>query len=312
MTPPMRSPNKQASDAPAFMRGLRGRLRVDEPMSRHTSWRTGGIAEYFYTPANKADLIQLLVQLPTDMPLHWIGLGSNLLVRDGGVAGMVVRTAGGLREFELSAPQRLSVECGVACAKVARLAARHNLTGVEFLAGVPGSFGGALAMNAGAFGGETWDWVEQIECVDRRGQCKKIHAKDVDYGYRQVALPEDCWILSGTLALALADSGYSGQDTIRSLLEKRSASQPIQSANAGSVFRNPRGDFAARLIDVAGLKGRAVGDAAISDMHANFIVNRGAAAAADIERLIGIARDRVMQHSGVELDLEVRIIGAEK
>ncbi len=318
MMPPMK--NRQVSNLPDFsrkgilkiMRGLKGRLLIDEPMSRHTSWRIGGIADYFYTPENKADLIQLLKQLPPQIPLHWIGLGSNLLVRNEGVQGMVIRTSKGLSEYELIAPDRLCLESGVSCAKVARVAARNNLTGVEFLAGVPGSFGGALAMNAGAFGTETWQWVEQVECVDRHGQCKKIQTKDLSYGYRQVALPEDCWILSGTLALGLADSGYSGKDKIRSLLEKRSASQPIQSANAGSVFKNPPADFAARLIEDAGLKGHTVGDAAISEIHANFIVNQGNATSADIEQLINIARDRVNQHSGIELDLEVRIIGGEK
>lgn len=322
MMMPMMMPmkNKPAGEMPDFsrkgileiMRGLKGQLLIDEPMSRHTSWRTGGMADYFYTPKNKADLIQMLKQLPPQLPLHWIGLGSNLLVRDEGVQGMVIRTSKGLGEYEFIAPDQLCLESGVACAKVARIAARNNLIGVEFLAGVPGSFGGALAMNAGAFGGETWQWVKQIECVDRYGQCKNIQAKEISYGYRQATLPKGCWILSGTLALKLADSGYSGKDKIRSLLEKRSASQPIQSANAGSVFKNPPGDFAARLIEDAGLKGRTAGDAAISQIHTNFIVNQGNASAADIEQLINIARARVKQHSGIELQLEVRIIGGEK
>ncbi len=300
------------STVPDFMHGLNGQLLVNEPMSRHTSWRTGGIADYFYTPANKADLIRLLKQLPTHIPLHWIGLGSNLLVRDGGVSGMVVRTSQGLREFKVMSPNRLYIESGVSCAKVARVSSRNSLQGVAFLAGVPGSFGGALAMNAGAFGGETWHWVEQIECVNRHGQCKNIDAKDVRYGYRQVALPDGYWILSGMLGLELVDSRYSGADEIRSLLEKRHASQPIQSANAGSVFRNPVGDFAARLIEYAGLKGLTIGDAAISKIHANFIVNQGKARSADIEQLIYLVRERVKQRSGITLDMEVRIIGTAK
>ena len=301
--------SERVSSAPDFMRGLNGQLLIDEPMSRHTSWRTGGIADYFYTPANKADLIQLLKQLPTQMPLHWIGLGSNLLVRDAGVSGMMVRTSQGLSELNLLAANRLYIESGVSCAKVARISTRNNLQGVAFLAGVPGSFGGALAMNAGAFGGETWPWVEQVECVNRQGQCREIQAQDIHYGYRQVDLPDDCWILSGILALELADSPSSGKDEIRSLLEKRHTSQPIQSANAGSVFRNPPGDFAARLIENAGLKGHTVGEATISEVHANFIINRGRATSADIEELIYIARDRVRQHHGITLQLEVRIIG---
>lgn len=302
---------KAISNLPDFMRGLKGQLLIDEPMSRHTSWRTGGIADYFYTPANKADLIQLLKQLPAHIPLHWIGLGSNLLVRDAGVPGMMVRTSKGLNEYKLISRNRFYIESGVSCAKVARVSTRNNLQGVAFLAGVPGSFGGALAMNAGAFGGETWNWVEHIECVNRQGQCKEIQAKEVHYGYRQVDLPDDCWILSGVLGLESADAEYSGKDEIRSLLEKRSASQPIQSANAGSVFRNPVGDFAARLLEDAGLKGQTAGDAVISPVHANFIVNRGNATSADIEKLIHIARHRVQQHSGIALDIEVRIIGEE-
>jgi len=297
-------------ELPDFMDGLKGQLLEHEPMSRHTSWRTGGVADYFYTPANKTDLILLLKQLPQQIPIYWVGLGSNLLVRDGGFQGMVIRTSKGLDAIELKSPQQLYVESGVPCAKVARIAARNNLTGVEFLAGVPGSFGGALAMNAGAFGGETWEWVESIECVDRNGQCSNLTSENVKFGYRNVDLPENHWVLGGVLGLEIAESNYNGKDRIRSLLDQRSASQPIQSANAGSVFRNPTGDFAARLIEEAGLKGRTVGDAEISSVHANFIVNRGNATSGDIERLIDIARDRVQQHSGIELDLEVRLIGS--
>ncbi len=297
------------SSLPQFMTGLQGRLLSGESMARHTSWRTGGMAEYFYTPTDKADLVRLHRQLPPQMSVHWIGLGSNLLVRDGGVDGVVIGTCKGLNVMELIAPGRLYVESGVSCAKAARFAARNNLAGVEFLAGVPGSFGGALAMNAGAFGGETWDRVEQIECIDRHGRCKTIRSKEVTFAYRQVELPEDHWILGGVLALEMADSNYRGTDKIRSLLDKRKASQPIQSANAGSVFRNPPGDFAARLIEQAGLKGYIIGDAAVSEVHANFILNHGKATSRDIESLIHAIRERVLKNSNVELELEVRVIG---
>ena len=295
-------------NAPPFMAGLGGRLRVDEPMARHTSWRVGGKADYFYTPADKVDLIKLLEQLPADMPLHWVGLGSNLLVRDGGVAGMVLGTTKGLSVLGFSAPGRIYAEAGVSCAKVARTAVAHGLTGAEFLAGVPGSFGGALAMNAGAFGGETWDWVERIECVNRAGQCKTFSASEIPHGYRRVELPAEYWLLSGQLALQPA-SDDRGRQRIRSLLEKRSATQPVQSANAGSVFRNPPGAHAARLLEEAGLKGARVGDAVVSEVHANFIINRGAATAGDIEALIERARREVLARTGVHLTPEVRIIG---
>ncbi len=297
---------------PSFMAGLRGRLLLDEPMSRHTSWRVGGAADYFYTPADKDDLVQLLIQLPADMPIYWVGLGSNLLVRDGGVAGMVVRTSQGLSAVRFVPPHRIYAESGVSCAKVARLATGHGLRGAEFLAGVPGSFGGALAMNAGAFGGETWASVEHIECVNRAGHCQIFRAAEITTGYRRVDLPDGYWLLSGQLALeVVADGGADdgGKQRIRSLLEKRNASQPTQSANAGSVFRNPHGDHAARLLESAGLKGARIGDAVVSETHANFIINQGHATAAQIESLIETARHTVEQQTGILLHTEVRIIG---
>lgn len=295
-------------NAPAFMRGLRGRLLVDEPMSRHTSWRVGGVADYFYTPADKADLVKLLAQLPAEMPIYWVGLGSNLLVRDGGVAGMVLRTSKGLSALRFPAPGRMVAEAGVSCAKVARAAVDHGLAGAEFLAGVPGSFGGALAMNAGAFGGETWDLVERIECVNRAGECAVFDASEIAFGYRRVELSGRGWLLSGRLSLRAAGDDH-GRRRIRSLLEKRNATQPVQSASAGSVFRNPHGDHAARLLEQAGLKGMRIGDAAVSETHANFIINRGNASADQIERLIEAARCEVKRRTGVELATEVRIIG---
>ncbi len=329
--------SSRGAATPMFMRGLRGALRIDEPMSRHTSWRVGGAAEYMYTPADKADAIRLLRQLPVAMPLYWLGLGSNLLVRDGGVGGLVVRTgrapaggeAAGLSAICIAPPHYLEAQAGVPCAKVARVAAAHGLGGVEFLAGVPGSFGGALAMNAGAFGGETWDWVEYVECVDRHGGTRIFSATEIDAGYRRVDLPPQHGLLGGRLALQPAAvlparevSGGAasgdvarhrptshGQQRIRELLEKRHASQPVQSANAGSVFRNPPGDFAARLVQSAGLRGACIGDAVISDIHANFIINRGAATAAHIEALMHHAQREVQRATGVDLALEVRIIG---
>lgn len=293
---------------PAFMRGLRGRLLADEPLARHTSWRVGGAAEWFYTPADKDDLLRLLAQLPAAMPLCWLGLGSNLLVRDGGVAGVVVRTAKGLSALRLDASGRGTVEAGVSCAKVARAAAAAGLTGAEFLAGVPGSFGGALAMNAGAFGGETWDCVAAVEVAERDGRARKLPAGDIEVGYRQVALPAGCGLLSADLVLQ-PGGGDNGKRRIRSLMEKRGATQPVTSASAGSVFRNPPGDFAARLIEAAGLKGARAGGAVVSETHANFILNRGRATAADIEALIRRVQAEVKAQAGVELVPEVRIIG---
>lgn len=300
---------KQQIYQPDFCHGLRGQLLVNEPMSSHTTWKTGGQADYLYTPADKEDLVQLLRQLPVDMPLHWIGLGSNLLVRDGGVRGLVLRTSKGLKEMRFLAEHKMYIESGVSCAQVARQSTKNGLTGVEFLAGVPGSFGGALAMNAGAFGGETWNWVTQINCLDRAGNSHLIANGEIEVGYRTVKLPDGLWIISAELQLAPSLDGVEGRERIKSLLDKRSRSQPIQTANAGSVFRNPENDFAARLIEACGMKGEIFGDAQISELHANFIINRGAATSEEIEILIGKVRQQVKQDSGVDLEAEIRIIG---
>ncbi len=297
---------------PCYLRDARGQLRVNEPMSKHTSWRTGGIADYFYYPSDQQDLVSLLKRLPEDMQIHWIGLGSNLLIRDGGIEGIVICTSKGLNGIRMMPAGRVYVESGVSCSRVARTTARNRLSGVEFLAGVPGSFGGALVMNAGAFGGETWEWVERIECVDRCGHRMFMDRSEVGYGYRHVELPGDRWLLGAILKLRQAGDGFDGKAAMRDLLHKRNRSQPVQSANAGSVFRNPDGDFAAKLIEQAGLKGYAIGGARISELHANFIINDGSASSADIECLIGHARDRVKKNCGVDLQLEVHIMGREK
>ena len=296
-------------DLPFDPTGLRGQLRFDEPMSRHTSWRVGGGADYFYVPADRDDVVELIGRLPQSLPVHWVGLGSNLLVRDAGVTGLVIKTSKALSTIRIEPEDRLYAEAGVSCAKVARTSVNAGLTGAEFLAGVPGSFGGALAMNAGAFGGETWPLVERIDCVDRRGECRSFEPAEIEYAYRSVRLPEGYALLSGILKLSPADEDHPGKQKIKSLLEKRSASQPVQSANAGSVFKNPEGDYAARIIESLGLKGKVAGGARFSEVHANFIINDGGASAADIEHLIGLARERAKTELGVDLEPEVRIIG---
>ena len=305
------SSNKTPHESmPDFMHNLRGVLRINEPMARHTSWRVGGVADYFYTPADRDDVVQLLRQLPRTMPLYWIGLGSNLLVRDGGIAGMVLCTAKGLAQLTFLPRHRLYADAGVSCAKIARNAGARALSGAEFLGGVPGSFGGALAMNAGAFGGETWQLVEQIECVTRDAECKIFAADEITAGYRNVELPESHWLLGARLQLAPAEAdGGAVRRRAREMLHKRNTSQPVQSKNAGSVFRNPPGQHAARLMENAGLKGKQIGDAVVSETHANFIINRGRARAADIEQLIELARHQVHRQCGVELTPEVRIVG---
>jgi UDP-N-acetylmuramate dehydrogenase len=296
------------------LEGLRGELKANEPMARHVSWRAGGPAARFYAPADLDDLAAFLRQLPRGEPLLFVGLGSNLLVRDGGFAGTVVLTHAAERHPELIAG-RLYAEAGVASPKVARFAARHDLAGAEFLAGVPGTVGGALAMNAGCYGGETWEIVERAVTIDRSGVLRTRAREEFATGYRHCALlggarlGEDEWFAGAWFSLRGGD-GAASRARIRELLERRIASQPLSLPNAGSVFRNPPADHAARLIESCGLKGLERGGARISEKHANFIVNpKGRARAADIEWLIAQARDTVRARTGVELVAEVRIVG---
>lgn len=287
---------------------LRGEMRLDEPLSRHTTWRVGGPARCFYRPADRQDLLRFLRRLGPHEPLFWLGLGSNLLVRDGGFNGTVIATQGCLGVSEWRGETQLYAEAGVACAKIARTAARAGLCGVEFLAGIPGTLGGALAMNAGAFGGETWERVIRVETVDRYGEVRSRVPGDFAIGYRQVDGPSGEWFLSADLALESGDAA-AAQLQIKRLLERRAETQPTRQPSCGSVFRNPPDDHAARLIEAAGLKGRRIGGAQVSEKHANFIINTGNATAADIEALIEAVQSEVERQSGVLLMTEVRRIG---
>ena len=286
----------------------RGSIRCNEPMSRHTSWKVGGPADRFFVPADEDDLAGFLAVLPDAEPVTWVGLGSNVLVRDRGVRGAVIATTGMKDRLEVLPGSTLRASCGTACAKVARVSARSGLTGAEFMAGIPGSVGGALAMNAGAFGAETWDIVERVELVNRAGTRMERAAARFDTGYRRVELPADEWFLGALLRLQ-PDADGMAPTRIKELLAKRAESQPVGRFSCGSVFRNPEGDFAGRLVEQCGLKGFAIGDAVVSYKHANFIINRGKASAADIEALITHVQTTVAQVTGVRLVPEVRIIG---
>ncbi len=290
--------------------GLRGEMRCDVPMSRHTSWRAGGAAERMYRPADLNDLLAFLRGLPDEEPLHAVGLGSNLLVRDGGLRGTVLLLHGALGGLRLEADGSVYAEAGVPGAKLARFAALHNLRGAEFCAGIPGTVGGMLAMNAGCYGSEIWEKVLRVQTVNRHGEVRMRTAEDYEIGYRHVALhePTDEWFVAATLKFEAGDGDIARQE-IKALLGKRIASQPLNLPNAGSVFRNPPGDHAARLIQQCGLKGRQIGGAQVSEKHANFIVNTGEATAADIENLIDEVRTAVRQQTGIDLHPEVRIIG---
>jgi UDP-N-acetylmuramate dehydrogenase len=287
---------------------LRGELLHDELLSRHTTWRVGGAARVFYRPADSADLVQFLKQLPEGEPLLWLGLGSNLLVRDGGFNGTVIATQGRLDGLSLEGEAVIRAEAGVSCAKVARFAARNRLRGVEFLAGIPGTMGGALAMNAGAFGGETWERLVEVETVSLRGEVRVRRPDAFQVGYRTVRGPAGEWFLAASFELEAGDV-EEAQQRIRSLMEVRNRKQPIGQPSCGSVFRNPEGDHAARLIEAAGLKGERIGGAVVSEKHANFIINDHSASADDIERLIERVQERVEAASGVRLQTEVHIVG---
>lgn len=293
----------------AVTRALRGELRRDEPMARHVSWRAGGRVARAYVPADADDLCAFIAQAPRAEPLVLVGLGSNLLVRDGGLRGSVIFTHGVLKQIRLEG-RAIYAEAGVPSPKLARFAANHARGGAEFMAGIPGTIGGALAMNAGCYGGETWNIVESVTTVDRAGQIRQRTGANYDIGYRHVVLQDDGeeWFLAARFKLPKGDSAKS-RSIIRQLLEQRIAAQPLAQPNAGSVFRNPPGDHAARLIEACGLKGHVIGGAMISDKHANFIVNIGAASAADIEALIELAASRVRETFDIALEREVRIIG---
>lgn len=291
--------------------GFRGEMRSNEPMSRHVSWRAGGAAARAALPVDLDDCASLLSALPADEPLLMVGLGSNLLVRDGGFRGTVVFTHASLKTLRLEDDGSIYAEAGVASPKVARFAATHDRVGAEFLAGIPGTIGGALAMNAGCYGSETWPFVEKVLLLNRRGEKVLRTPSDFEIAYRHVrALKADDEIFVAAWFRFEQGRGDESRERIRTLLEKRISSQPLQLPNAGSVFRNPAGDHAARLIEAAGLKGLKLGGAQVSEKHANFIVNpQGAAKASEIEMLIGQIQAVVMQKFGVALECEVRIVG---
>lgn len=305
---------------------LRGRFLYNEPMKNYVSWRAGGAAQRIYIPADLEDLVWLIRSIPAHEDVHMVGLGSNLLVRDGGVAGVVILLHGVLKKLAIEsrthglppAPADIDTalvyaQAGVATPKLARFAANHDLTGGEFWAGIPGTVGGALAMNAGCHGSETWDRLVQVLTLDRQGQLNERRPEEYITGYRHVALKhaQEEWFIGGWFRLVRGD-GAASRETIKALLKKRIVTQPLNLPNAGSVFRNPPGDHAARLIEACGLKDFRIGGAQVSARHANFIVNVGNATATDIERLIEHVEGTVEARTNVRLIREVRIIGARQ
>ena len=286
---------------------VQGELRRDEPMSRHTSWRAGGPAAVFFIPASIEDLATFLRELDPGTAIFWHGVGSNLLVRDGGLPGVVVSATTALRELDRLEKYLVYAGAGVPCTQLARQCIRWGLGPSEFFAGIPGTVGGALAMNAGAHGGETWERVESVRTIDRAGEIHERAPGEYTVGYRSFTGPPNEWFLGAVFRF---DPGTTASmDTLQEMLERRKQTQPLGLPSCGSVFRNPPNDHAARLIEAANLKGFSIGGAEVSEKHANFIINRGDATATDIEELIEHVRQSVIEAHGIELVHEVRIVG---
>ncbi|TSA56736.1 MAG: UDP-N-acetylmuramate dehydrogenase [Methylophilaceae bacterium] len=285
-----------------------GTLLMNESMARYNSWRIGGKADRLYIPSSLDDLSAFLQSLDAEEPVNFVGLGSNLLVRDDGVRGTVVVLHNALNRLQMEG-NLIYADAGVTCAKLARFTAKQAKQGGEFWAGIPGTVGGALSMNAGCHGGETWDSVHRVLTIDLKGTVHERNATEFVVAYRHVEMPVvNEWYVGAWFNLAVGDPEVSEQK-IKTLLAKRLETQPLNLPNAGSTFRNPEGDYAARLVEACGLKGHMIGGAQISEKHANFIVNLGNATAHDIEQLIDLMRDQVKEKFGISLQQEVHVLG---
>ncbi|MDP3562706.1 MAG: UDP-N-acetylmuramate dehydrogenase [Legionellaceae bacterium] len=289
---------------------LRGQLLANERLADYTTWRVGGHAKSMYKPADIADLCVFIKQCPSSEPLLWLGLGSNSLIKDTGFSGTVVLTQGCLNELSLVSEALVRVEAGVSCAKMARFCARNQLEGGEFWAGIPGTMGGALRMNAGCFNGETWQRVIEVETINRSGEIRYRKPEEFEIAYRHVSgLDDDEWFIAATCRL-LPGNKEKSLHLINELLAHRAATQPTNEFNCGSVFRNPPNNYAAKLIESCQLKGKRVGGAMVSEKHANFIINHeGTASATDIESLIQLVKKTVYEQTNTDLIREVHVIG---
>jgi UDP-N-acetylmuramate dehydrogenase len=286
---------------------VRGEVRLNEPMSKHTSWRVGGQAETFFVPSTLDDLSMFLQDLHPAVPVFWFGVGTNLLIRDGGIPGVVISASRILKDLERIEHFAVRAGAGLPCTQLARQCIRWGVGPSEFFAGIPGTVGGALAMNAGAHGGETWERVESVRTIDRSGVINQRAPSEYSVAYRSVTGPSNEWFIEATFRFE--PDATPSMDTLNDMLERRKRTQPLGLPSCGSVFRNPPGDHAARLIEDAGLKGFSIGGAEVSEKHANFIINTGNATATDIEELIEHVRQSVIEAHGIELVHEVRIVG---
>jgi UDP-N-acetylmuramate dehydrogenase len=286
----------------------RGRLEANFPLADLTWFRVGGPAEVLFTPADEADLAAVLKETPDDVPVYVIGVGSNLLVRDGGVPGMVIRLGKGFGEVKVEGGHRIRTGTSVPDVRVARFALDHSIGGLTFLRGIPGTIGGALRMNGGAYGRETKDVLLEARAVDRRGSLHVLSNADMQYTYRHCGAPED-FIFTQALLQGVAGDRDQIARAMDDVTERREATQPIKSRTGGSTFKNPPGHKSWQLIDQAGLRGFSIGPAKVSELHCNFLINEGGATAAQIEELGETIRHRVRDKSGIELDWEIKRIG---
>jgi UDP-N-acetylmuramate dehydrogenase len=297
-----------ASELAASMPALRGRLAAAATLADITWFRVGGPADVLFTPADEADLAYFMAQLPADVPVTTVGLGSNLLVRDGGIRGVVIRLGRGFAEVKAEAGHRVRAGAAVPDVKVARAAADAGIAGLAFYRGIPGSIGGALRMNAGAHGRETTDVLIAARAVDRQGRIHVLSHADMGFTYRHCGVPDD-WIFTEALFQGSAGVTADILKEMEAVAEYREANQPIKERTGGSTFKNPPGKSSWKLIDAAGCRGMRVGGAQVSQMHCNFLINAANAKASDIETLGETVRARVKASSGVELQWEIIRLG---
>lgn len=295
-------------DLKAAMPELRGRLLANQPLADLTWFRVGGPAQVLFMPDDESDLAYFLAHLPQDIPVTVIGLGSNLIVRDGGVPGVVIRLGRGFSAVTVEKGSRVRAGTAVPDVKVARVAQEAGIAGLSFYRGIPGGIGGALRMNGGAYGRETKDALIGARGVDRSGQIRVFRNGDMGYSYRHCGVGEDIIFTEAVFQGEPGDRDAIALE-MNAITDAREASQPIKSRTGGSTFKNPPGHKAWQLIDAAGCRGLRIGDAQVSEMHCNFLLNLGAATAADIETLGETVRQRVKETSGVELAWEIKRIG---
>jgi UDP-N-acetylmuramate dehydrogenase len=296
------------ADVAAKMPQLRGRLLENQSLAELTWFRVGGPAEILFMPEDEADLAYFLAQLPDTVPVTVIGLGSNLIVRDGGVPGVVIRLGRGFNAVTIEPGERVRAGAAVPDLRVARAAQEAGISGLAFLRGIPGAIGGALRMNGGAYGRETKDALVEARGIDRRGRLRVLTLADMHYAYRHCGAPDDM-IFTRALFQGTAGDPSAIAAEMDEITQSREATQPVKSRTGGSTFKNPPGQKAWQLIDAAGCRGLKIGDAQVSTLHCNFLINLGAATAADIESLGETVRARVKQSSGIDLEWEIKRVG---